>query len=48
MKHETNIDDYNIAAIERKMQNMSKQAANNLGEKQKKTTEKNTAKKKGK
>lgn len=45
-----NVDTYNIAAIEQKMQRMSRETANRLGETQripeKKNTEKNTEKKK--
>lgn len=45
MKHETNVDNYDIDAIERKMQKMSKATARKLGEPQKKPTEKKDAKK---
>lgn len=46
-----NVDSYNIAAIEQKMQRMSKETASKLGEPtkkapEKKNTEKNTEKKK--
>lgn len=42
-----NVDTYNIAAIEQKMQRMSRETANRLGEPQKKAPEKkNTEKKK--
>jgi hypothetical protein len=47
MKHETNVDNYDIDAIERKMQKMSKATANRLGETTKKAPAKTAAKKKG-
>ena len=43
-----NVDNYNIDAIEKKMQKMSKATASKLGETQKKTPQKKEAAKKGK
>lgn len=43
-----NVDNYNIDAIEKKMQQMSKAAANRLGETQKKAPQKKETAKKGK
>jgi hypothetical protein len=48
MKHETNVDNYDIDAIERKMQLMSKATANRLGGTNKKPANKSEATKKGK
>ena len=46
MANGVNIDNYDIAAIERKMQQMSSKTANSLGESQKKAPVKKDEKKK--
>lgn len=43
-----NVDNYNIDAIEKKMQKMSKATASKLGEAQKKAPQKKSTEKKGK